>query len=77
MTVAAAVPATPPAEPITLAPPGLACSCRWSAAAVVRPATGALLCIPCANDGPSRVSILRSATLPATGGTGSGWLVAL
>ena len=52
MTVAAAVPATPPAEPITLAPPGLACSCRWSAAAVVRPATGALLCIPHAHDRP-------------------------
>jgi hypothetical protein len=32
VTVAAArVPATPPAEPITLAPPGLSCSCCWSA----------------------------------------------
>ena len=47
VTVAAApVPATPPAEPINLAPPGLACSCCWSAAEVVCPATGALLRIP-------------------------------
>ena len=61
---------------VTVPHPGPA-SRRSSRHAPVDRATGALLCIPCANDGPSRVSILRSATLPATGGTGSGWLVAL
>jgi hypothetical protein len=53
VTVAAApVPLAAPAEPITLAPPGLACSCYWSAAEVACAATGALQCIPCAHDRP-------------------------
>jgi hypothetical protein len=43
-----------PAEPIVLAPPGLSCALCWSAAEVVDAATGTLLCIPCANDRPSR-----------------------
>jgi hypothetical protein len=40
VTVAATpVPATPPTEAITRALPGLACSCCWSAAEVICPAT--------------------------------------
>jgi hypothetical protein len=42
----------PAADLIQLAPPGLSCACCWSAAEVVDGATGALLCIPCANHLP-------------------------